>query len=118
MTRMDTGGVGAGQGGGSAGGRGTLREAIDAIELQIARLRDWCRQFGDHDRYSNARDALGCLENLASDLKSTGTETSPLFGSDAPCPDQPPVVLVQLGQGEYRRNVCGHPQTGRLDVQG
>lgn len=95
---------------------GTLNAAIDALEMHAARLEDWRRRFGlDHDLSNLVALSIEQLRIQIDRLKKTGDDTRPLFGQTDRPEDAP---LVVLGQGEYRREVCGDPSTGRLNVQG
>lgn len=122
----------------------TLNAAIDSLELQVTRLEDWRRRFGlDHDRSNLVALAIEQLRIQIDRLKKTGDDTRPLFGqTDRPGPcihgftvsavpgarqcsicesltaAPRDVPLVITGQGSYRREVCGDPATGRLNVQG
>lgn len=88
----------------------TLAQAIDQLDLNIGRLRDWDRRYGfgrfdstlAADRHiREAQDALEALRERLHHLTA------------------PPInALVILGQGDYRREICAGPaQTGaRVDV--
>lgn len=71
------------------GGNGTFREAVDSLDLNIARLKDWQRRFGaEFDRGLRIRQAIDDTEALARVLKRTGEETRPLFPAAAASPPQ------------------------------
>lgn len=100
----------------TAAGGMTLHEARVRIEGHIGRLAAFQRLLRELDPKGKAGHALDLLQDLERDLARVGSETAALPFA---VPDQaaPSVPLVLLGQGDYRREVCGDPQTGRLDIR-
>lgn len=89
----------------------TLKEALDSLELQITRLKNWQRQFGDEfDRGARMRQAIDDTEALARVLQRTGDGTSSLFPA---APALPPQHLTSDGTA---RDFAGISRTPPLPL--
>ncbi len=130
---------------GTPADRDALRKAIELLDLNRARLRNWWSKYSAFDTGDHIREAIAGMDIVRAKLApalpfdSVGRHLDALsiqleYERLEAMPDitaieeqveansrlsAPP--LVTLGQGDYRRHVCGgHPaQTGTIvDVMG
>lgn len=92
---------------------GILPDALQSLELHIARLEEWGVRFGrDFDPAGTHKLAIEELRVVADGLRGrTAAATAP-----SPRGDASPLVVT--GQGAFRREIRGDQRTGRLNVQG
>lgn len=92
----------------------TFREAVDGLDLHIARLKDWRARHAEFDHGTRVMEAIAELEALARSLKRTGEETRPLFD---PPDRQPPTVLTSAATARDFAGISRTPPSpigGRL----
>ena len=87
----------------------TLKAALESLDLQIVRIREWIRLYGDHDSVGQAGCAANDLVMLARLLKNQAAQQEALFGTGA-------LPLVRTGPGG---DFCQDAHVGSLlDIRG